>query len=81
MKEQSDKAAFTEEIKAKLAGNIQDLTAEKRKVNIAHSNINKIVTELEYLQSSLQDSKKLKEAALIICNKVKQSYFLLFKLH
>ena len=65
-----DKAAFTEEIKAKLAGNMQDLATEKRKVNVSHANTAKIVKELETLQSSLQDYKKLKEAAMIICNKV-----------
>ena len=66
----SDNAALTEEIKAKLASALHDLTCEKRKVNLSHNQIMKILKDAELLQTVLQDSKKLKEAVLNFCNKV-----------
>ena len=70
VKQLSDNSTHTEEVKAKLANTLTDLTLEKRKVNLAQANMVKIIKELELLQSRLQDSKKLKEVALNLCNKV-----------
>ena len=61
---------MTEDIKAKLSASLQELAMEKRKVNLSQANVIRILKELELLQSVLQDSKKLKEAVMNLCNKV-----------
>ena len=53
-----------------MASALHDLTCEKRKVNLSHNQIMKILKDAELLQTVLQDSKKLKEAVLNFCNKV-----------
>ena len=74
MKELSDNTAHTEEVKAKLSTALADLITERRKVGVANSNLVKVVKEIEEMQDKLQDSKKLKVAALNLCNKVHFSF-------
>ena len=70
MKDLSDNEAHTEEVKGKLVTALADLSNERRKVTVSHSNMIKVVKDIEDMQTKLQDSKKLKVAALNLCNKV-----------
>ena len=70
MKDLSDNEAHTEEVKGKLVTALADLSNERRKVTVSHSNMIKVVKDIEDMQAKLQDSKKLKVAALNLCNKV-----------
>ena len=45
-------------------------TEDDEKTTMDEEQLVKIIKELELLQSRLQDSKKLKEVALNLCNKV-----------
>ena len=73
VKDLSDNAAHTEEVKGKLVTALADLANERRKVTAAHSNMIRVVKDIEDMQTKLQDSKKLKVAALNLCNKVRKS--------
>ena len=70
VKDLSDNTAHTEEVKGKLVTALADLANERRKVTAAHSNMIKVVKDIEDMQTKLQDSKKLKMAALNLSNKV-----------
>ena len=53
---------------------LADLASERRKVTVSHSNTIKVVKDIEDMQAKMQDSKKLKVAALNLCNKVRRLY-------
>ena len=74
MKDLSDNETHTEEVKGKLVTALADLASERRKVTVSHSNTIKVVKDIEDMQAKMQDSKKLKVAALNLCNKVRRLY-------
>ena len=57
------------EAKSKLTNAVADVTLERRKVLQQTSQISKLQKEIQALHPVLQDPKKLKEAASVLCSK------------